>query len=508
MRNKGIVAALGAAVLLQVTAKAQGVGDAYLFSNTSAQGSARSLGFGSALGSIGGDASTMSVNPAGLGVYRSSELSFTPSFKINGSSSEFLGQLSSESNVRFNVNHFALVLTDAPKGKRYDRRKWKTVSFGFSMNRIADFNRDYSYAGYTDKTSASLAFENSANADTNNIRNASTPAYMGWETGLLNGYAYHYTTAVPYGEGITQLLNTKERGGIREYCISLGGNYMEKLLIGATLGIDDLSYNRKTTYTEVLNPAAVNNPYYFKSFTYNDNLDVTGTGVNLKLGVIYKPTDFLRFGAAYHTPTIFNLHEVGTNAIAASYTTGNTYSLSSSNYLPLRTYDYTFFTPSKYILSTSIIIKKVGFITADYEYINYNKASYNLPDTYDATNNITYASNSSAINNEISKTYTSTSNFRVGAEIKLTKEFMIRGGWGYYGNPYKNAAYDAERMDISGGVGYRSKNFFADLGWMHSNYTFKEKPYAGVKAGLEANIGTATIDQAINNVALTFGLKF
>ena len=51
--------------------------DAYRYSPMDLNGTARSIGMGGAFGALGGDMSAMSHNPAGIAVYRSSELQTT-----------------------------------------------------------------------------------------------------------------------------------------------------------------------------------------------------------------------------------------------------------------------------------------------------------------------------------------------------------------------------------------------------------------------------------------------
>ena len=121
---------LSAFVLGSFASRAQDMGEAYNLSNLEVQGTARSMGFGNALGSIGGDFSSLSVNPAGIGIYRSSELTVTPTLRFNNASSDYISNTTSDNNTRFNFNNFGLVLTSAPKGKRYERHAWKAVSFG------------------------------------------------------------------------------------------------------------------------------------------------------------------------------------------------------------------------------------------------------------------------------------------------------------------------------------------------------------------------------------------
>jgi hypothetical protein len=511
MYKSGLIVIL-LAILGALPANAQDVTEAYNLSNLTVQGTARSMGFGGALGSIGGDFSSISVNPAGLGVYRSSEMSVSPSFKINSAGSTYLGTSNNDNNVRVGVNSFGIVFTDAPKGKRYERRKWKTVSFAIGMNRVADFNHNYTYNGNNNTSSASLAFESSANRDSNNIGDPSTLAYLGDAAGLLTGsVAGSYYSIVPFKGGINQRTVARERGSINEYAFSLGGNYKEKLMIGVTLGIPSLKYNKVTDYTESVLPGnTAYNQFNFQSFTYNSNLNITGTGVNLKLGAIYKVTDYFRIGAALHTPTLYSINDVYNYGIG-SLLDGTAYGVSTANNLSPNSFNYKFVTPMRTVLSASLILKKFGFITADYEYVNYNTMRYIYPDGMDGI--YSYSYEASLINDNIKSIYKGASNVRVGAEAKLSKYFMVRAGFGYYGNPYKKTDVSSERMDISVGLGFRTPKYFADFAFVNSHYQFSEQPYnpidyTYVNSAKPADVPIAKVSQMVNNATFTVGVKF
>lgn len=491
-------------------ASAQDILDAYHFSNTNVQGTARSIGFGSALGSIGGDFSSLSVNPAGIGVYRNSEFSFTPSLKAASSSSQYLNVTTDENNVRFNINNLGVVFTNAPKGKRYDRHDWKAVSLGLGINRVADFNRNYAYQGINNSSSASQAFESNANIDTNNVDNLGTLGSLGYESYLLNPLVGGgYITAVPYQGGIQQLNRVEERGRINEFVISFGGNYKEKLLLGATLGIPTVKYTRTSSYSENVIASNPSNPYNFQSFTYDNTLNISGTGVNLKLGAIFKVGDFLRLGAALHTPTAYFLNETTDYGIS-SRIGGNSYYSSTNDYLPRYAFDYTIITPLKSVLSAAFIIRKIGFFTADYEYINYRSMRFNFRAGIDDATGSSYTYIADSYNRAIKNTYQGASNIRLGGEIKLTKYFMIRGGFGLYGNPYKNTNLN-QRIDLSGGLGFRTQHFFTDLGIVNSTFQSAENAYSfdyTYVNGAQASFPVATTDHSITNIAFTVGLKF
>ncbi|MBC7554284.1 MAG: outer membrane protein transport protein [Taibaiella sp.] len=512
MRNLVLVLA-ATFIYAPVSMQAQDVAEAFNIAHTSPQGTARSIGFGGALGSVGGDFSSISVNPAGLGVYRKGELSFTPSFKVNSSTSSYLGSTAADNNVRVNINNFSIVFTDAPKGKRYDRRDWKAISFALGMNRMADFNRDYNYTGVNRTSSATLAFVSNANIDSSNRYYAGTLAYTGWESYLINGYANNYTTAVPYKNGIQQLNSVKERGGVNEYVISLGGNYKEKLLLGMVVGIPGVNYERTSNYSESVLPNAPANPSNFQSFTYNNNISVSGVGINLKLGAIYKLTEFLRLGAAFHSPTAYSITSTNDYGISSAVD-GRNINFSTNNDLPQNQFSYSFITPVKGVVSATFIIKKLGFITADYEFVDYSTMKYKFSEGMNTATGYSYQYEAAQVNKDIKNTYQSASNIRLGTEIKLTKFFMLRAGAGYYSNPYINTSWGSDRIDFSGGVGFRGSTFFADFGLVNSRFKASEMPYNRIDykyvlpAQAPAALPVAKLNYITNNIAFTVGAKF
>ena len=80
---------------------------------------------------------------------------------------------------------------------------------------------------------------------------------------------------------------------------------------------------------------------------------------------------------------------------------------------------------------------------------------------------------------------------------------MARLGFAYYSNPYKDAAYKASRMLLSGGLGYRNKGFFIDLSYVHAMNKDVSFPYR-----LEDRANTyATLKQQRGNIVATVGCK-
>jgi hypothetical protein len=496
-RRNLIMAAALAFTAIGYTASAQDETDALRYSFLSPQGTARSIGIGSALGSVGGDFTSLSVNPAGIGIYRKSELMFTPSFRFNNVDASYLNERSNEGSTRFNFGNAGIVFTWAEKGKRYERSHWKTVSFAFGINRLADFNRSYSYGGLirdnvNNYSSFSGIFVEDALANPDHLDpdfGQGTLGYMAYNTYLINPDSFgNIFSAANRMTGLKQLHTVTEHGGINEMVISLGGNYEEKLMIGGTIGLPMVRYTRDALFQE--SDATNNTQNFFNYFRYNESLTTKGLGVNLKLGMIFKPTDLLRFGVAFHSPTWYSLNDEYSNDLFVDADEFN-----SSINGATSTFEYYLTTPWRGILSATALMGEYGFITADYEYVDYGSVRYRFPDEFSYDEKLR--------NDAIKKSFQAASNFRIGIEGRMDN-FMLRAGFGYYGNPYKVSSEGSSRMDFSAGIGFRTSSFFTDLGFVHTSYDVTDHPYTLSAPSVSP---TAKLENGLNNLALTIGWK-
>lgn len=479
---------------------AQYESDVLRFSNLTPQGTARALGFGNALGSVGGDISTLSINPAGIGIYRSSEMVITPTLRINNAEGAYLGSVVEEGNTRFNLNNLGAVFT----GRASRKSDWKTFSFGLGVNRLADFNRNYSYDGWNGgdyRSSISERFVADADAFPDNVGYEGTAAWLGWESYLIdfseedNGY---YTN-VPWQDGIRQQRYVKERGGLNEYFFSFGGNYREQLMLGVTLGIPSINYSMESSFHEIDED---NYSPVFDNLALTEKLKINGLGINAKLGMIYKPVDEFRFGLAIHTPTAFAISETFDQSLAANtegYAPDGDYILVS----PRSEFNYGMTTPWRGILSATAVAGKVGFISLDYEFVDYRSASVRFR-TDDIMMAASYREQESLINQNIKNMYQAASNVRLGGEVRLDP-IMLRAGVGYYSSPYKNYT-DGDRLDFSAGIGFRFDQVFLDFGFRHSRYKNEDVPYTLPYEGVLTP--RAILSNTQNTMAMTFGFKF
>jgi len=510
MRIQGLVVTT-ALVCGGWAAHAQDIMEAYNLSNLQSQGTASSIGYGGALGSLGGDFAGISVNPAGLGIYKTSEFTFTPSLKVNGTSSDYLSNTTMDNNTRFNVNNVGFIFNSnsGRHRRRHRNSDWSSVSFAIGMNRMADFNLNSTYSGNNYKNSATQAMAADANDNNANVSTQGTLAYMGYQTFLINQNTTTglYESAVPISNGTKQVKTIEQRGGINEFLMSLGGSYRDKLMLGISVGIPFVDYERNITYSETALSGAAANPGAFQSFTYGNNLNVYGAGFNVKLGAIYKFNDLLRVGAAFHSPTYYQLTDVSDPSITANsggYQTS--YVVGSGQYdLPENQFNYGFTTPWRGILSATLTLRNLGFVTADYEYVDYSSMRYIYPSGIDENTGYSYQDEETAMNQEIKSNYQAASDVRLGVGIKLTRFLTVRAGAGYYQSPYKTSDFNGDRLDLSAGIGFKANHFFADLGMVHSMYKNEDAPYSIENV---TDVPTALTSYNLNNVALTFGVRY
>lgn len=487
---------------------AQDEHDALRFAFTSSQSTARGIGIGNALGSIGADFATLSVNPAGIGLYRSSEFSITPSFTTHNNSGQYLGSTTEANGSKFNLGGFGFVSTNSEKGLRYRNKKWKAVSFGIGMNRNATFRNIYQYKGDNYKNSLIERYAEEFNGygglNNNALNNVSYPAFAAYQTYLIDrGMGADSTKAfsyVPYSDGIRQDKRVSERGHIQEYVISVGGNYMEQLMLGATLGINSLKYERTQSFSE--DDISNNLSNDFKYMDLQEVLKTSGTGINLKLGAILKPTKNLRFGLAVHTPTAYELNDASQIFMEShtdSLLTRNNPSaspVSNFNQDTVLVFNYGYTTPYKVLGSATVMFNKSGFLTADVEFVDYASMRYNFRE---------YEALESKTNEVIRNTYKSALNIRVGGEVRLNK-VSLRAGGGFMGSPYKNTALDASQIHLGAGIGYRTNLWFLDMGYQYTQRQLSEMPYLLARAN--ADVQRATINNRTGMLSITMGWKF
>ncbi|MEO6813675.1 MAG: aromatic hydrocarbon degradation protein [Ginsengibacter sp.] len=475
-------------------------------------GTARNQAIGGAGASLGGEFTSLFINPAGLGFYKTGDFLLTPGYSIKSDKSNYLNSPAKSSENKLNLGASGILFSTPSTNKNI-----RSITIGIGINRSADFNNQIYYKGLNKSSSFSEKYlEELRNANATNPDSAlsafpygSSLALATWlisptynaDSSQVTGYR---TQANP-ADGLNQENTINTSGGITDVAIGTGINLKDKWYFGGTLTFPFLRYTRNATYRE--SDASGNTNNDFNYFEANETLETKGIGINGKFGVIFKPVESIRLGLAVHTPTFYQLTD---DYVAQVVTDLEGYggagikkysSTDITNGQPLHS-KYNISTPWRLIVSGSYVFRETadvqqqrGFVTADVEYVNYKDMSFHAAD-----NNADSKSYYKSLNSTIDNLYKNTINVRLGGELKFNT-IMFRLGGAYYGNPYKNESADV--IKVSGGLGYRKRGMFIDLTYVYSlskdihyPYLLEDKP--NVPAMLKNNAG---------NIVATLGFK-
>jgi hypothetical protein len=310
------------------------------------------------------------------------------------------------------------------------------------------------------------------------------------------------------GQAILQETNQRTKGGITEISGGFSHNVRDKWMWGFSISIPIIDYERSSDFTE--SDTSVNTNNHFNKFKYSEELSTTGVGINGRFGVIYRPKDYIRLGLSIQTPTYMELLDKRTTTIATQLENPvGSYDVSSQTFTdgqPGQS-EYRQLTPFRAILSGSYVFREISdtrkqraFVTADIEYVDHKGSRFGSMNENKTDYEKAYFK---SLNNVVSGNYKGTFNFRVGGELKFNV-IMGRLGFAYYGNPYKEAGLKANRVLLSGGLGYRDKGFFVDLTYVHSINKDVLSPYR-----LEDKANTYAVNKQIKGTVMaTVGVKF
>jgi len=471
--------------------QAQNEFDALRYSNIEPFGDARFNAMGGSFGALGANMSSLSVNPGGIGVYKSSDMSFTPAFHYNYTNSRLDGNSMTDARLNFHFSNIGLVVNFPGNGN------WESASFGLGYNRTSNFNTSISVKGETNFSSLSqFTDELNANGGTfdGDIESfypftANLP-YQAYLVNPIAGDSLQYNNVFSNSKDIEQFTTYETRGGSGEMFFAFGGNYSDKLYLGAMLGIPSVRYVYDRNYTETVSESDTISE--FKSFTTHDYVKTTGAGFNFKIGMIYKATDWVRLGVAFHTPTVYSLSDNYESSIRSEMKDGTIYDYSSPN----GNYDYLVTTPYRVISSLAFVLGQYGVINADYEIVDYSIARLKRDNSFDAE-----GYSFSEENDNIRNNFQLAQNIRVGTEWRVDP-FRIRAGYRYQGDPLKNSfTADNSSNTYSIGAGIKEDGYYFDMG-------YSIKMYKSQTAIVESQSDFASTDLKDHYVTFTLGFRF
>jgi hypothetical protein len=424
-------------------------------------GTARSAAMGGAFTSLGADLSTMNINPAGLGMYKSSDWGLTAALSIDGMRTtapniSLQNIRSGGSRTTIGINNFGAAFNV------YEGSGTLTsITLGASYNRAANFNSHTWVDTFNEDSTIGDMFARQLNymiwdkLPAEDLDQANDPfrngdirlhewgAVMGLHTGLagLNEegeYGYRLD-AIPSNHRFS----STTRGGIYEYNFAAGVNISNVIYLGATLGVTDIVFAEDLHYGEDYSPGSE-----LGYLTWNQNTDITGSGFTGKLGVIARPVEAIRLGLSLHLPTWYNLDKTYRGSMnTGSGGVGNGFRDNLSlNSAP------------KVLAGVSGVIAGKAIVAADWEVAWYNR--------------IKMARESAS---ESEARYKPANTFRAGLEYLLNDRVSLRAG-GVWMMDFMRNSFALENnpsvrggYNVTGGVGFSiGSNGYVDVAYVYN----------------------------------------
>lgn len=441
------------------------------FSTSYVTGSARMQGMGGTHSVLGADLSSIAGNAAGLGFYSRSEVGLNLAIMSANTDATYLGQATQSTNSMIHMPNFGVVIS----GDYLSSSSWRGA-FGIGYSRqviisqplsVEGTNNRSSYLDYLiqkagDKgaTGASLDDEFDAFYVT-----ADSPEAAAYQAYLINPNAR--TGGAPFERYMPnfptqQSIQTGNTGSVTQWDISYGAAYQEELYVGLGLHFTRLN----STQSQLLEEGFPGNRFV-SSYTFNEQLITTGSGISASLGFIYKLKPNLRVALNIQSPTYYDqINEQFTGNISPKIESipvpgGCITGLKQPVKLTPNEFTYQLATPFRLSGGMAYFFGKRGLISADVEFVNFSGMSVASAELGPYANQ----QFKDKYNKQISKNFQSALNMKVGAEFRVTSSLTVRGGAAMFGSGFSSTydVIDRNQLQVSGGLGYRTSAYYIDF---------------------------------------------
>lgn len=543
---------LMAAAMLTTAATAQETYDNAPLAQKDLNGTARYVGMGGAMEALGADISTMGTNPAGIGMFRRSIINGSFGFSSQSDAEEFNG--ADKTKMSFDQAGFV-----------YSMRSGRSsfVNFGFTYNKSRNFNQILTAAGRLNgasqnKLSGMKNYNGIYKLHSNKDGKLSSPdaacsqldylysnVILGDGNSILvdkngnmigdntDGFLIRKDGTSPTFYNATDYSFGRESSGyIGEYNFNISGNSNDRFYWGLTFGLYDVHYDATTRYTENL----VDGSNSIGSVTLNDRRKITGSGFDVKAGIIFRPVEEspFRVGLYVHTPTWYDLTSKNYTRLDNNLKKNQddpSQSYGAYDYGDINeAYDFKFYTPWRFGASIGHTVGNYLALGATYEYADYSTSDIRINDggTIDYWGNYYDESHSDeAMKQNIKQSLKGVHTLKLGMEFKPERNWAVRLGYNYVSPMYNKEGYKDGTIDsygtyyssttdytnwkatnrITAGVGYNHKNWTIDLAYQYSQTDGNFYPFmSNIKYN---NVCDAVkVSNKRNQLLLTLGYKF
>lgn len=464
-----------AATLFSLPVAAQETYENANLTSTDLNGTARYVGMGGAMEALGADVSTIGSNPAGIGLFRRSQLSVSGGLLMQSNGKEY-GD-GKKTNASFDQIGFVYT-TRASRGSN--------LNFGFNYTKGKNFDFLLNASGKLGNGSQNnqsylkhvLGSENYGGFD---VRKKDD-AYIGFASPQANFASWtwnqldylYFNTLLPDATTAGKFNNyladsytfdKASTGYVGNYDFNISGSIQDQFYLGLTFGLKDVHYDSESRYNERLSNGV-------GDVSVLDIRRINGTGFDITAGIIVRPiaSSPFRIGAYVKTPTWYDLTTSNVTRIDRNTNTGGK---NDWGKVP-NSYDYKLWTPWKFGLSLGHTVGNYLALGLTYEFEDHSTLDSRINDGgYYNDYYGTYYETSSAdksMNKHTKQALKGVSTLKMGAEYKPTSNLALRLGYNYISPKYNKDAQKDPTI-VSPGSAYSSSTDFVN--WDSTNrFTF------------------------------------
>ncbi len=476
--------------------QAQGVTDALRYAQTNLSGTARFSAMGGAFGALGGDLSSMNVNPAGSVIFANNQVGGTLTSSNTTNDSKYFGTTSSDKKSSFDLNQAGVVFVFDNDDQR---SKWNKFALGINYDNSNNFDNSVFVSGTNPKNSIDkyflsyangIAFQN-LNYNYTDLYYSEQQAYLGYNSYIIEPST---TSNTSYFSNVAALGNyyqqnsVQSKGNNGKVSFNISAQYNSKWSFGLNLNSHFSDFRQQSSFYET-NESRSSTISSVNVIRFNNDLQTKVSGFSLQIGVIFKPVKEVRFGLAYESPTWYRLEDrLNQNLVTSGYglsTTPNPtlYSTKTTNPGATTVFEpYYLQTPSKTTASFAYVIAKKGLISTDFAVKNYSGTEFTPKNDFKSTNDF------------MSRNLNTSKEVRIGAEYKIEK-VSLRAGYRWEETPFKDVYGDLTAY--SGGLGFNFGNTKLDISYVRSKRFYNESFFT------QGLIDKANINEIKNNFSLS-----
>lgn len=464
-------------------------------------GTARFRGMSGAFGALGGDLSAITQNPAGSVFFNNNFGTITASNYNSKNISNYFGTTTKRNDSSLDLNQIGAVFVFKDASGTSD---WRKFSLAINYENTSNFDNSTFIAGTNPYNSIGNYFVDIAQGiELDYLKNFyfeqlpfnMQQAYLGYDTYIFDAFEPNnnenidYFTNIPSGGNYYQENSSVTSGYSGKLTTNFATAYKDILMLGVNLNFHFVDIRRSFSVFESNNNPLNEGRPTVSRLRFDNNINTLGNGFSFNIGAIVKPTDYLRIGLSYESPTWYRLTDDATQGISTRVVNNNVESTFASYQSTIVYEPYKIQTPDRWTGSLAFIYQKKGLLSLDVSRKDYSTTRIKPKNEYIGLNS--YMSN--VLDDAIE--------VRLGGEYKI-KQVSLRAGYRFDQSPYKVDQAFGDLTGYSGGLGYTFGENRIDLAY---TYEHRNMNQALISSGMN---DLARISRYNNNVTLSYSINF